>query len=130
MSRTTPSLKLCTKCRNRKNRTEFSKDKRASDGRLSRCKTCRKRAAAIYRATHPLTDEQKARMNRQSKDWYLKNKDHYLHNKKLYKRKMRARIRAQGEGVGAMLKSIEKFDPSAWRKRARESHLRILARQS
>lgn len=92
--------KACTRCTTVKPLEGFPRDKRRSDGRESRCKTCQAEYSAEYRANNPgkiaayldRTAEQRAeqrrahraanpeRIREQAQAHYAENRDRYIEN--------------------------------------------------
>lgn len=72
-------MKKCCKCKIEKPLEEFSKDKRAKDGKQGRCKACNK---AHYEANKELALER-------MKAYYESNKEGMVEYQKAYKRKRR-----------------------------------------
>jgi hypothetical protein len=76
--------KQCTKCKEIKLSSEFSKNKHSKDGYYSNCKDCKKRTDALY------AKKNKDKLALMNKKWTEKNKDkvrEYKNSWKRYKRK-------------------------------------------
>ncbi len=65
-------MKRCTKCKEEKDRGEFSPDERKSDGLYSRCKSCRRED----RRTHYAVSSEKVKAGQ--KDWVSRNRGRCL----------------------------------------------------
>jgi hypothetical protein len=70
--------KLCSKCKQLKSCTEFSKSTRNKDGLDTCCKTCRNQINKQYR------DDHKELFSTARKAYYIKNKDKILKQKSVY----------------------------------------------
>ncbi len=68
--------KVCSKCSNTKDKSEFFKRTRSVDGYESECKICRKKRNAKW------FSENRKRHNIMMKDWYQKNRDKHLQDSK------------------------------------------------
>lgn len=77
-------MKICTKCKELKNLTEFTPNKKYKDGRCSQCRNCRNKYAAIQREKHRDKNNAKYR-ERYANDKNFKKKRDEMHQKSYYK---------------------------------------------
>ena len=75
--------KICSKCKESKPLSKFSKDKQKSDGYRPSCKECSKKRY----------EDNKGKVLEQMKKWYLKNKEEIIKRKNEYREEHKEEIR-------------------------------------
>ena len=84
-------MKKCTKCKENKVLTNFSKLTSSKDGLNTRCKICRNEVNAL----HKIKNKDTARI--ENAEWYINNKDHSNERSKRYNKDNKEKIRPKIE---------------------------------
>ena len=71
----TTGLKTCSKCKLKKSRDEFNKNKCSADGLAYQCRGCVKNSEKIKGYTRQYVIKNKDKIKKRKRKWFLKNKE-------------------------------------------------------
>jgi len=115
-------MKVCTKCKEEKPFSEFSKRVASKDGLGHRCKPC----VSLYQATRR-NGENRKRILAEKKAWYKKNKEEISIKSKAHYEKNKERISAKNKAYRDL--EVNKLKAKVWQKTYYEANKeKILAK--